>query len=492
MNVPTGFFDELRTAAAAHQSLLCVGLDPDPRQFPDHFRGATDAAGLLDWGRRIIDATADLVCCFKPNAAFYEQFGAPGVEALRQTIAAVPDGVPVLLDAKRGDIDSTAAAYARAAFEALGADAVTVSPYLGRDGVAPFLAYPGKAVFVLCYTSNPSAAAIQEFGPAGQPLYEHVARQAAGWGGPEQVGFVVGATRPAALRQVRRLLGDRRHWILAPGVGAQGGDLATALDAGLTADGDGLIVPVSRHVLYTDDPRSAARELRDRINRQREAGRPAADADQSAAPGISAPTAPPSPNAALITALHDAGCVRFGEFTLASGVQSPFYVDLRRLASDPGLLRQAADAYARLLAPLTFDRLAAVPYAALTIGTAVALAANRPLIYPRKEVKAHGARQAIEGVFAPGERAAVIEDLVTSGGSVLSAVATLRAAGLLVTDVVVLIDREQGGPGNLAAAGCQLHAATTMTQVVETLAEAGRLSTDQAALVRSYLAQSKE
>ncbi|MEZ4768821.1 MAG: orotidine-5'-phosphate decarboxylase [Caldilineales bacterium] len=488
MKQTPGFFEKLTRAVADNRSLLCVGLDPDPFKFPQYFDGS-GADGLLGWGQRIIDATADLVCCYKPNAAFYEQFGAPGIEALRQTMAAVPDHIPVLLDAKRGDIGSTAVAYARAAFEALGADAVTVSPYLGSDAVAPFLAYPGKAVFVLAYTSNPSAAAIQEFGPAGRPLFERVVREATGWGGPDRVAFVVGATQPEALRRVRGLLGDGGNWILAPGVGAQGGDLAAALHAGLAADGAGLIVPISRAVIYADDPRAAALELRDSINHQR-------DAVQSSAPSSAFPSLPSLPSATsaapLILALHDAGCVRFGEFTLASGRQSPVYLDLRRMAGDPALLRQAAAAYAALLQPLQFDRLAAVPYAALTIGTAVALATDRPLIYPRKEVKTHGTGQTIEGPFAAGERAVVVEDLVTSGGSVLRALETLRSAGLQVADAVVLIDREQGGMENLAAAGCRLHAAFTMTQVVDTLAAAGRLSTAQVATVKAYLTQDKE
>ncbi len=478
-----GFAAKLKRAVETNQSLLCVGLDPDPFKFPEQFPSPASAVGLVDWGRRIIDATADLVCCYKPNAAFYEQFGAPGWEALRETIAAVPGHIPVLLDAKRGDIGSTATAYARAAFETLGADAVTVSPYLGRDAIAPFLAYPGKAVFVLCYTSNPSAAAIQEFGPAGQPLFEHVLREAATWGDPDQVGFVVGATQLDALRRARGLLGDRGNWILAPGVGAQGGDLAAALNAGLTADGSGLIVPVSRSVIYADDVHAAARDLRDAINGVREA-------ESGTNPTSSFPSFPSA--AALILSLHDAGCVQFGEFTLASGRQSPVYLDLRRIAGDPALLRQVAAAYAALLKPLRFDRLAAVPYAALTIGTAVALTTDRPLIYPRKEAKSHGTGQLVEGPFAPGERVAVIEDLVTSGGSVLRAIETLRGAGLQITDVAVLIDREQGGPENLVAAGCRLHAALTMTQVVATLTEAGRLSAEQAATVITYLTQSKE
>lgn len=483
--MPRSFDARLAQAAAANRSLLCLGLDPDPVNFPAHFAAGDPGQALLDWGRRLIDQTAHLVCCVKPNIAFYERYGAAGWEALRQTIAAVPDEIPVLLDAKRGDIGSTAAAYAAAAFDALGADAVTVNPYLGVDSVAPFLAYPGKAVFVLCYTSNPSAAAIQEFGQDVR-LFEHIVQQAMTWGAPEQVGLVVGATRPPALARVRTLLAGRPCWILAPGVGAQGGDLAATLRAGLDAEGSGLLVPVSRAVIYADDPRAAAQKLREAIEEERERGRERALVPPSP-PHPLTPSPQPSPDS-LILALHDAGCVQFGQFTLASGASSPIYLDLRRMASHPALLRMAAAAYADLLRPLSYDLLAAVPYAALTIGTAVALAADRPLIYPRKEVKAYGTGRAVEGDFQPGQRAAVLEDLVTSAGSVLTAIQTLEGAGLAVSDVVVLIDRQQGGPQNLAAAGYRLHAALTLAQIVALLEAAGRVTPAQAAAVRAYLA----
>ena len=479
--MPLSFAEKLAQAAAARGSLLCVGLDPDPANFPGHFAAGDVGQALLNWGQRLIDQTADLACCYKPNSAFYEQFGAAGWEALRQTIAAVPPDIPVLLDAKRGDIGSTAAAYARAAFEELGADAITLSPYLGRDSVAPFLAFPGKAAFVLCYTSNPSAATIQEF-CREERLFEQVAQQAVSWGEPGQIGLVVGATQPHALARVRALLAGRLCWILAPGVGAQGGDLAAALAAGLDAHGSGLLIPVSRHVIYADDPRAAAQALRDAIERGR-----AGERERASLPPSPPHPLPPSPLHPLILALHDAGCVQFGQFTLASGVQSPIYLDLRRIASHPALLRMAAVAYAELLRPLRFDCLAAVPYAALTIGAAVALALDRSLIYPRKEVKAYGTGRAVEGDFQPGQRAAVIEDLVTSGGSVLTAIRTLEAAGLAVSDVAVLIDRQQGGPQNLAVAGYRLHAVLTMTQIVAALEAAGRIDASQAAAVRSYL-----
>jgi uridine monophosphate synthetase len=308
------------------------------------------------------------------------------------------------------------------------------------------------------------------------------------WGESEQIGLVVGATQPQALAQVRALLAGRPCWILAPGVGAQGGDLRAALGAGLDADGSGLLVPVSRHVIYAVDSRAAAQKLREEIEEERgkipQRMGTTNEERWAASPSFSFF---PSPHHSLILALHDAGCVQFGEFTLASGVQSPIYLDLRRMASYPGLLRLAAAAYADLLKPLGYDRLAAVPYAALTIGAAVALAIDKPLIYPRKEVKAYGMGRGIEGDFQAGQRAVVIEDLVTSAGSVLAAIQTLQTAGLEVSDVVVLIDREQGGLQNLAAAGYRLHAALTMTQIVDALEAAGRISSAQVAAVRDYL-----
>ena len=467
----TGFDAKLRSSAAAHDSLLCVGLDPDPAHIPaDFWTDAPLAQRMHAFCLEIIERTADLACCFKPNSAFFEQAGPDGMAALRDVIAAVPAGIPVLLDAKRGDIGNTAKAYASAAFDALGADAITVSPYLGRDSVAPFLAHEGKAVFLLCYTSNPSAGEIQLHGE--EPLYHHIARQGQSWGRPDQLGFVVGATQVEALETVRRLAPDR--WLLAPGVGAQGGDLAAALAAGLDAQGSGLIVPVSRGVLYAQDPQAAARAFRDEINRHRKALK---DRGQ----GVAAPAA------ILARQLFEAGCVRFGQFTLASGQMSPIYIDLRRVISYPALFQSVVDAYTRLVTPLAYDRLAAVPYAALPAAAAIAMRLKQPLVYPRKEVKGHGTGQSVEGAFQVGQVAVAIEDVVTSGGSLLSAIGTMEAAGLEVRDVVVLVDREQGGRARLAQAGIQLHAVLTIGEILDALKDEGLIDGGTYTDVRAYL-----
>ncbi|MEE8390186.1 MAG: orotate phosphoribosyltransferase [Anaerolineae bacterium] len=193
------------------------------------------------------------------------------------------------------------------------------------------------------------------------------------------------------------------------------------------------------------------------------------------------------PTNQLANALFDNGCIQFGTFTLKSGLTSPIYVDLRLLVSHPLLLQNVGHAMAEIARRLTFDRIAAIPYAGLPIGVALALEMNRPLIYPRREVKAHGTRRAIEGTFEPGETALLVDDLITRGDSKLEATAPLEAAGLKVQDVLVLIDREQGGKADLAEHGYRLHAVLRLTQILDALQESDRISTAQHTQVLAYL-----
>ncbi len=467
-STPTTFWTKLAAAITRNDSLLCVGLDPQPGPLPHGYA----SIGALT--RAIIDATADVACAYKPNIAFFEAAGEEGMAALRETLAHIPEGIPVILDAKRNDIGSTAAAYARAVFEVWGADAVTLNPYLGSDGVEPFLAYADRGAFLLCKTSNPSAGEVQDWTQSGQPLYQHVADLAATWAGGREIGLVIGATYPAAMAEIRRRWPET--WFLVPGVGTQGGELEAVLRAGLRRDGMGMIVNASRGIMYADDPREAAIGLREAINAGRRgvAYRPPAD---PAAEDI----------AALARVLFYAGCVRFGDFVLHSGAHSPVYIDLRRLVTFPRALDEVARHYARLLQGLAFDRIAAIPYAALPIGTAVALRTGASMIYPRREAKAYGTRRQIEGEYNAGERVVLLDDLITSGGSKLEAAEPLRAEGLVIEDVVVLIDREQGGAADLAAHGYRLHAAVTLRQLVDALAAGGQLSPDDARRVRTYL-----
>jgi uridine monophosphate synthetase len=493
----TSFFSRLETRARAINSLLCVGLDPHPADL-----AAPTADAARDFCLRLIEATVDVAAAFKPNAAFFEQFGAEGVAALRDVIAAVPDEIPVLLDAKRGDIASTAEAYARAAFETLGADAITLSPYLGHDSLEPFLADPARGVFLLCKTSNPGAGDLQDLPLAdrfpAQRLFERVAELARGWNVNDNLGLVVGATHPEALAAVRKVAPDL--WILAPGVGAQGGDLEAALSSGLRADGLGLLIPVSRQISRATDPRKAASDLAAAIwnwTRMNADKRGKKDSDSSA-PVRARPrpeqqdlagTFSPA-TATLADRLLEAGCVRFGQFTLKSGLISPIYLDLRQLISDPSLLADASSAYVELLRGLQFDRLAALPYAALPIATAISLAGGWPMVYPRKEAKSYGTGAEIEGGFATGERAVVIDDLATTGGSKFEAIEKLAAAGLKIEDVVVLVDRQSGAAEALAAAGYRLHAVMTLTQMLDHWSRTGRVPAEQIAATRAFLGRS--
>ena len=471
------FFAKLAETARRHKSLLCVGLDPDPRQFSTETRDKPDRISVFN--RLIIEATRDLVCAYKLNSAFYEAEGIAGLEALQETISYIGADVPIILDVKRSDIGSTSEAYARAAFEVWGADAVTVNPYLGWDALAPFTERTERGVFVLCHTSNPGATDLQELNCMGGPLYLQVAQQAASLPG-DNIGLVVGATYPDALENVRRVA--PHLWILLPGIGTQGGDLEASLAAGLWDDGLGLIINASRSISQAPDPRQAALDLRAQIDtlrnvvlRQR---RP-----QKEAP----PDRDEQDKQSLALALARIGAVRFGEFTLKSGQKSPVYIALRLLVSHPRVLARVAGSYAKLLSGLTYDRLAAIPYAALPIGTAVSLTTGRPLIYPRKEVKAHGTARSVEGDFTPGERVVVLDDLITTGASKIEAIAPLEEAGLQVTDIVVLIDRQGSGANELANSGYRLHAVLTLTEIMEILADRRLIDPGQHTAVLRWL-----
>ncbi len=245
------FLDLLLDAGRRNRSLLCVGLDPDPRRIPAALQQAPDP--VYAFCMAIVEATADLVCAFKPNSAFFEALGPVGMETLRRLIGAMPRSIPVILDAKRGDIGSTAVAYAQAAFEVLGADAVTLNPYLGGDALAPFLRYADKGCLVLCKTSNLGSADVQDLQLAdGRPLYLEVARRAReSWNERGNVGLVVGATFPQVLRSVRELCPE--FPLLVPGVGAQGGDVGPVVRAAADARGERAIINASRSILYAGD-----------------------------------------------------------------------------------------------------------------------------------------------------------------------------------------------------------------------------------------------
>lgn len=268
------FMQSLQQAWARSDSLVCVGLDPEPAKFPAHLRDTPDA--VFAFCSAIVDATADLVCAFKPQIAHFAALRAEdALERLIAHIHAKHPAVPVILDAKRGDIGSTAQRYATEAFERYRADAVTLNPYLGRDSIAPFLERADKGVILLCRTSNPGGADFQALDCGGQPLYLRVAETIArDWNGNGNCALVTGATWPEELGKVRAAVGDMP--LLVPGIGAQGGDVHAVLQHGATADGTGLMISSSRAILYAgndegfaDAARAATLALGDMINRHR-------------------------------------------------------------------------------------------------------------------------------------------------------------------------------------------------------------------------------
>jgi orotidine-5'-phosphate decarboxylase len=268
------FIESLRKRWTDADTLVCVGLDPEPARFPAHLRDDPDA--VFTFCRAIVDATADLACAFKPQIAHFAALGAEyALQRLVAHVHAQHPGVPVILDSKRGDIGSTAQHYVAEAFDRFAADAVTVNPYLGRDSVQPFLDRADKGVVVLCRTSNAGATDLQDLVVDGRPLYQHVAAKVANeWNANGNCLLVVGATWPQQLAAVRAIVGDVPF--LVPGVGAQGGDVAAMVANGRTADGTGLVVSSSRAILYAgngadyaDAARQAAMDLRDEINRHR-------------------------------------------------------------------------------------------------------------------------------------------------------------------------------------------------------------------------------
>ncbi|HIG55320.1 MAG TPA: orotidine-5'-phosphate decarboxylase [Candidatus Handelsmanbacteria bacterium] len=266
------FKEKLHQATNRNNSLVCVGLDTDPTKLPACVQGKDDP--VLYFNQQIIDATADLVCCYKPNFAFYGALGAHGFTTLQQTMAHVPNPVPVLVDAKVGDIGNTAEQYAHKFFDVLGADALTVTPYMGTDAVTPFTAYKDCTTFLVCLTSNPGADDFEKQPMGDRRLYEHVIAKAHEWNTGDNIGLVIGGTQPEHFASVRALAPDMPF--LIPGIGAQGGDIETAVKNGQDEQGAGILLNSSRGILYASSgedfaeaARTATLQLRDAINEHR-------------------------------------------------------------------------------------------------------------------------------------------------------------------------------------------------------------------------------
>ena len=499
-----GFFVQLTEAIGERQSLLMTGLDPNPEMLQSwaQRRGMANRSFLSQarhWIKAVVEETSPHVCAIKASLGFYQALGPLGLELLLEVRDLVPRDLPLIIDAKHGDLNSSTA-LAHYLFKDLGVDAVTLSPLAGQDIAAPFLLYADKAVVITCRSSNPAAKRIQYHPSDADPLFLQIVRECQLWGTPDQLLLEVGTSDPAVLGQVRQAAPERV--LMLRSIWSEEERLDGLLNAGLNPSADGLLLPLPQNLLVEDDLGEQVADLKAMINRRREhwlEQRPRSEAESCAVwlPGeLRSPDGgkggDDGPNqvlaadslASLIIDLFDIGCLLFGEYVQASGAVFNYYIDLRQIISDPNLFHRVLHAYCSLLEQLEFDRIAGIPYGSLPTATGLSLQLHKPLIYPRKEVKAHGARRLIEGDFNEGDTVVVVDDILITGGSVLEGIGKLESSGLTVRDVVVFIDhggeRDRHARERLAAAGYRTHAVLDIARITRVLLAAGRLTPEQA------------
>lgn len=465
------FITKLEARVSQIDSLLCIGLDPHGLQIlGDGYATATaeekcDAA--FTFCKTIIDATLPYAACYKPNAAFFEALGVDaGNATLVRVLNEIPSYVPILLDVKRGDIGSTAAAYAEACYDHCRADAVTLSPLMGWDSVAPFVTekYRNKGAFLLCKTSNPGSNELLALTlTGGETVYERIAKLAQQWSlnnqnnntTPCTLGLVVGATDSIALEKTRKAAGES-VWILAPGVGAQGGDLEQACNAGMNSDGTAMLIPVSRGISKADDPGAAAKELVANINKVRRNKVAASAAAKLSSSDTSA--IEPYQKEFLEFSLGE-GVLKFGSFLLKSGRTSPYFFNAGLFASGAALFKLGT-AYASAImnsselvdgkGGVTFDVIFGPAYKGISLGAVVCAALysdygiNVGFAYNRKEAKDHGEGGMLVGAsMKDGQRILVVDDVITAGTAIRESYTMLKSIGAQISGVVIALDRAE-------------------------------------------------
>ena len=466
------FFEKLNGAIARNQSRLVVGLDPNPEMLPQRYCGNGNLIDVQAWLLEIIAQTSDRVCAYKPSLSFYEALGAAGLELLLEVLAAIPKHIPVILDAKHGDLN-TSTIFAQTIFEQWHVDAVTLSPFAGPDQVAPFLVYANRGVFILCRTSNPGAVTLQEYPSPEAPFYLQVVAEAKSWGTPEQLFLEVGTTDVEVLTKVRTVAPERL--ILLRSIWKEESNFKQLLEVGCDRNGEGLLIPVPQDWLGREDLAQKVSSLNEEVNQVR-------TVRQSSSCDLWMPDVcllTKHPHQDLILQLYDLGCILFGEYVQSSGDTFSYYIDLRKIISNPQIFHQVLSAYAQILNTLTFDRIAGIPYGSLPTATGLSLSLHHPMIFPRKEVKAHGTRRLIEGNFNPGEKVVVVDDILITGNSVMEGAAKLQSAGLKVEDIVVFINHEQGVKDRLKEHGYRAHSVLSISEITETIYQANRINEEQ-------------
>ncbi|MEO6457576.1 MAG: orotidine-5'-phosphate decarboxylase, partial [Chloroflexia bacterium] len=411
--------------------------------------------------------------------------GEAGITALRLTCEYIKSRYPhilVILDAKYSDVGHVLERCAHEAFDLFGVDAVTAMPAPGRMALAPLISRPGKGCFMVVRTSNPGAGELQDLlMPNGDPLYVEITHRIySSWNINGNVGLVAPATDPGVLAKVRQAAPDIP--ILCPGVGAQGGEVEAAVQAGLDADGAGLLINVSRAIMEAADPGEAARKWRDQMEvvrtRYREQGVPTQTAHENEISDI-------------VKELFRIGAIRFEPVTLKSGLVSPYYNNLRLLASYPPLLRKVASAMARTMeaAGVKPDVLIGIAEAGIPLAVALSQETGIPAGYVRSSAKAHGIKRMVEGAWQEGATAVLVDDVVSDGASKLEVLEHLHAAGLKVRDIVVLVDRNQGGPELMAQHNLRCQATVTMREALQVLLDAGLIGQEKVEASERFMAE---
>ncbi|MEM8828749.1 MAG: bifunctional orotidine-5'-phosphate decarboxylase/orotate phosphoribosyltransferase [Cyanobacteria bacterium P01_G01_bin.19] len=470
------FTDKLSSAIATNNSLLVVGLDPNPEMIAAEFSSAETA--LVDrleaWLLWVINATGDRVCAYKPTLGFYQALGIPGLQLLERILKAIPPSIPIILDAKHSDLN-TSTVFAKTIFTQWQVDAVTLTPYAGQDHSAPFLVYSDKAVFILAHTSNPQAEVLQRYPNLEQPFFLKVVEEAQSWATPEQLYLEVGTTNPKILSQIRAIAPERT--ILLRSLWSKNNNFESLIKIGLNNTGEGLLIPIPQDFLASNDLAAETNRLNQKIDLYRQEKAQQASSCEIWTPDVCLLDSHPHQD--LILQLFDIGCLLFGDYVQASGATFSYYIDLRKIISNPNIFNQVLKAYGDIVQTLEFDRIAGIPYGALPTATGLALNLQRPMIFPRKEVKAHGTRRLIEGSFNPGETAVVIDDILISGKSVMEGAAKLKSAGLKIKDIVVFIDHEGGVKDRLKQNGYNAYSVLTISEITQTLYESNRINQEQ-------------
>ncbi len=479
------FREKIQYNIKERRAFLCIGLDPRVEPNVDTSRICKT---IVTENARIIRETSDVSACYKPNIAFYERWGAEGLKALKETLACIPSEIPVILDVKRSDIGATSEAYAYSAFAHFKVDAVTLSPYMGKESIEPFLSYDEAFVFVLVRTSNPSSGTFQMLQLNDGFLYERIATESAKWASAKQLGFVVASTELHALTRIRDAHPTRL--LLCPGIGTQGGSVQACVKYGVSATGDTVLPVVSRSIANAHDRPAVAlsynEEVREAFFMQREYALQLKEPDEKKTDSARAHTSY-SRTTALIDDLFRTSCFRLGSFTLKSGAVSPFYIDLRRIVSFPDMMHRVVQEYEKLVTPLSFQCIAGIPTAALPFSSALAYTRKIPMIYPRIDKKKHGSGNTIEGQYSVGQRVVLLDDLITHGTSKHEAIEILREAGMIVHDLVVFIRRSKHAEEDMRNLGITLHYTFDIEDIVQRGVQTGVIQEAEYQEIRLFL-----